>query len=135
MHGMGVRRLRQVLNYLATRCVGASGGGLGALDGMLGDAPELLECYRPPDVFDLRIELYEVEHHQALLFPVRRMTADLAAYLAGRDGGVQQFTLKLEHEGIAHTDVEVGLSAEAGSRRCCSSSREADWSARRSPTQ
>jgi protein ImuB len=115
MHGMGIRHLRQVFELpgdALRRRFGVEV--LQALDAMLGVAPELLECYRPPDVFDLRIELsYEVENHQALLFPVRRMTADLAAYLAGRDGGVQQFVLKLEHEGIAATDVEVGLlSAE-----------------------
>lgn len=115
MHGMGIRHLRQVFELprdALRRRFGVDV--LQALDAMLGVAPELLECYRPPDVFDLRIELsYEVENHQALLFPVRRMTADLAAYLAGRDGGVQQFVLKLEHEGIAATDVEVGLlSAE-----------------------
>ncbi|MDQ3038625.1 MAG: DNA polymerase Y family protein, partial [Pseudomonadota bacterium] len=53
------------------------------------------------------------EHHQALMFPVRRMTADLAAYLTGRDGGVQQFVLHLLHEHFAPTPVEVGLlSAE-----------------------
>lgn len=115
MHGMGIRHLRQVFELprdALRRRFGVEV--LQALDAILGVAPELLECYRPPDVFDLRIELsYEVENHQALLFPVRRMTADLAAYLAGRDGGVQQFVLKLEHEGIAATDVEVGLlSAE-----------------------
>lgn len=115
MHGMGIRHLRQVFELprdALRRRFGVEV--LQALDAMLGVAQELLECYRPPDVFDLRIELsYEVENHQALLFPVRRMTADLAAYLAGRDGGVQQFVLKLEHEGIAATDVEVGLlSAE-----------------------
>ncbi|MEP6633578.1 MAG: DNA polymerase Y family protein, partial [Luteimonas sp.] len=82
------------------------------LDMALGRAPELMECYQPPDVFDLRIDLnYEIEHYQALLFPVRRMTADLAAYLAGRDGGVQQFTLRLEHENAGWTDVDVGLLA------------------------
>lgn len=115
MHGMGIRHLRQVFELprdALRRRFGVEV--LQALDAMLGAAPELLECYQPPDRFDLRIELsYEVENHQALLFPVRRMTADLAAYLSGRDGGVQHFVLKLEHEGIAPTDVEVGLlSAE-----------------------
>lgn len=82
------------------------------LDRMLGDTPELLDYHRPPDTFDLRIELsYEVENHLALLFPVRRMTADLAAYLAGRDGGVQRFVLQLEHEEHPATPVEVGLLA------------------------
>ncbi len=39
------------------------------------------------------------------------MTADLGAYLAGRDGGVQRFVVHLEHEGHADTQVVVGLLA------------------------
>ncbi|PRW68409.1 DNA repair nucleotidyltransferase, partial [Pseudomonas fluorescens] len=53
---------------------------------------------------------YEVESHQALLFPLRRLTGDLAVHLSARDGGVQRFVLRLEHD-RAHTDVEVGLLA------------------------
>ncbi|MBF3202647.1 DNA polymerase Y family protein, partial [Pseudomonas aeruginosa] len=50
---------------------------------------------------------------QALLFPLRRLSADLAAFLAGRDSGVQRFTLHLEHHGRADSQVTVGLlSAE-----------------------
>lgn len=62
----------------------------------------------------LRIELnFDVESHQALLFPLRRLSADLAAFLAGRDSGVQRFTLHLEHHGRADSQVTVGLlSAE-----------------------
>jgi protein ImuB len=53
---------------------------------------------------------YEVEHHPPLLFPLRRLINDLCMYLSIRDGGVQRFVLRLEHEGL-HTDVEVGLLA------------------------
>ncbi|GGK10639.1 Y-family DNA polymerase [Luteimonas terricola] len=98
------------------------------IDRLHGDADDPLECYAPPDHFDGRIELgFEVESHQALLFPLRRLIADLATYLSARDGGVQRFTLRLEHEarhalpsheadreqeaGPAHTDVPVGLLA------------------------
>ena len=98
------------------------------LDRLHGDADDPLQCYAPPDHFDARIELgFEVESHQALLFPLRRMIADLATYLSARDGGVQRFTLRLEHERShalpshaadmervatpAHTDVAVGLLA------------------------
>lgn len=116
---MGLRRLRQVfalprdaLNRRFPRDV------LQHLDRLRGaDAP--LTWYRPPDVFDERIEFeHEVESSQALLFPLRRLTADLAAFLAGRDGGVQRFIVKLEHDparagGITHSEVEIGLlSAE-----------------------
>src|SRR5690606_18934558 len=78
--------------------------------------------------FDARIELgFEVDSHQALLFPLRRLIADLATYLSARDGGVQRFTLRLEHEArhalpsheadqvqaasARSTDVPVGLLA------------------------
>ncbi len=115
LHKMGVRHLRQLFELPRDGLRRRFGQELlDALDRMRGDAPELLAFYRPPDQFDIRIELaYEVEYHQALLFPVRRMTADLAAYLAGRDGGVQQFSLFLEHEDLPPTEVQVGLlSAE-----------------------
>ncbi len=83
------------------------------LDRLHGEADDPLDCYAPPDHFDARIELgYEVESHQALLFPLRRLLGDLATYLSVRDGGVQRFLLRLEHEDC-HTDVPVGLlSAE-----------------------
>ncbi|MCY1274202.1 Protein ImuB [compost metagenome] len=112
---MGLRHLEQVLalprETLARRFPGEV---LQHLDTLLGERPLALECYRPPDEFDLRIELnFEVESHQALLFPLRRLTADLAAFLACRDSGVQRFTLHLEHRDLPETRVPVGLlSAE-----------------------
>lgn len=114
---MGLRKLRQVfalprdaINRRFPRDV------LQHLDRLRGEeAP--LTWYQPPDVFEGRIEFeHEVESSQALLFPLRRLTADLAAFLAGRDGGVQRFTVVLEHDritgnGTAHSEVEVGLLA------------------------
>lgn len=87
---------------------------LAQLDTLLGVRPLALDYYRPPDVFDTRLELhFEVESTQALLFPLRRLTADLAAYLAGRDCGVQRFVLHLEHREGDDSQVPVGLlSAE-----------------------
>src|SRR5690606_35876717 len=83
------------------------------LDRLYGQADDPLACYAPPDHFDARVELgYEVESHMALLFPLRRLVGDLCTFLSMRDGGVQRFVLRLEHES-GHTDVEVGLlSAE-----------------------
>ncbi|MBH3338357.1 DNA polymerase Y family protein [Pseudomonas mendocina] len=112
---MGLRQLRQLLalprDSLARRFPADV---LGHLDTLLGQRPLALDFYTPADVFDARIELnFEVESHQALLFPLRRLTADLAAYLAGRDSGVQRFVLHLEHRTGVDTQVQVGLlSAE-----------------------
>lgn len=98
------------------------------LDRLHGEAGDPLACHAPPDRFDERIELgHEVASHQALLFPLRRLAGDLATYLSVRDGGVQRFELRLEHERMhalpsheadrahvpapRHTAVVVGLLA------------------------
>ena len=112
---MGLRRLHQVLTLpretLARRFPAEV---LRHLDTLLDDRPLALGCYVPPDEFDVRIELnYEVESHQALLFPLRRLTSDLAAFLAGFDSGVQRFALHLEHANVADSIIQIGLlSAE-----------------------
>jgi len=112
LHAMGLRRLGQL--FAAPRDALGKRFGTGLLlhlDRLRG-APDPQAAYAPPDRFDLRIELpYEIESSQALLFPLRRMTADLGAYLAGRDGGVQRFVVHLEHEGHADTEVAIGLLA------------------------
>ncbi|HEY4555910.1 MAG TPA: DNA polymerase Y family protein, partial [Lysobacter sp.] len=109
---MGLRRLRQVFalprDTIARRFPKPV---LQHLDALRGE-PAPLCLYRPPERFEARIEFeYEVESSQALLFPLRRLTADLAAFLAGRDGGVQRFVLVLEHERVPDSEVVVGLLA------------------------
>ncbi|MDD0843744.1 Y-family DNA polymerase [Pseudomonas sp. Gutcm_11s] len=108
---MGLRQVHKVLQLpretLARRFPASL---LEQLDRLLGRRPLGLDFYLPPDEFSLRIELnFEVESHQALLFPLRRALGDLAAYLAGRDSGVQRFTLTLEHRSGAPTELQVGL--------------------------
>ncbi|WP_223807199.1 Y-family DNA polymerase [Montanilutibacter psychrotolerans] len=110
---MGLRRLRQVFalprDTLARRFPESV---LAQLDALRGQPAPPLRYYRPPDRFDQRIEFeQEIESSQALLFPLRRLSADLAAFLAGRDGGVQRFSLLLEHERCADSEVVVGLLA------------------------
>lgn len=112
---MGLHTLHPVLalprNTLARRFPAQV---LQHLDALLGERALALDCYQPPDYFDLRIELnFDVESHQALLFPLKRLISDLAAFLAGRDSGVQQFAIHLEHIEGKDTRVPVGLlSAE-----------------------
>lgn len=110
---MGLRRLGQVMalprEALARRFAAAVQL---HLDRLLGLRPMALTFYLPPDRFDARLELnFDVESHQALLFPLRRLINDLAAFLAGRDSGVQRFTLHLEHAEGVDTCVAVGLLA------------------------
>ncbi|HEY0660730.1 MAG TPA: DNA polymerase Y family protein [Lysobacter sp.] len=110
---MGLRKLRQVFalprDTIVRRFPKVV---LQHLDTLRGEIAPPLAWYRPPDVFESRIEFeHEVESNQALLFPLRRLTADLATFLAGRDGGVQRFTLALEHERTPPSQVVVGLLA------------------------
>jgi protein ImuB len=117
LQAMGLRRLGQL--FAAPRAALGKRFGpalLQHLDRLRG-APEALDAYAPPDRFDLRIDLeWDVESTQPLLFPLRRLVSALAAFLAGRDGGVQRFVLRLEHDrqlpgGQADTEVVVGLLA------------------------
>lgn len=108
---MGLRKLRQVMGLprdtVARRFPREV---LDHLDMLSGKRAKILGCYMPPDTFDMRIELnFDVESHQALLFPLRRLTSDLAAYLAGRDSGVQRFSLHLEHRDGPASQVSIGL--------------------------
>ncbi|OOW68256.1 DNA repair nucleotidyltransferase [Xanthomonas axonopodis pv. melhusii] len=107
---MGVRTLAAVRGLPRDGLRRRFGAGLlDHLDRLYGQVDDPLECYAPPDHFDHRVELgYEVETHPALLFPLRRLIGDLCTYLSIRDGGVQRFLLRLEHEEGA-TDVEIGL--------------------------
>jgi protein ImuB len=112
---MGLRRLAQVQalprHTLARRF---DADLLKHLDALTGQRPLALAFYQPPDRFDVRIELnFDVQSHQALLFPLRRLTGDLSAFLCGRDSGVQRFDLHLEHAQAPDTVIKVGLlSAE-----------------------
>lgn len=85
---------------------------LAHLDALRGISTPPLRYFQPPDRFDARIEFeYEVESTQAMLFPLRRLTADLAAFLCSRDGGVLQFDLWFEHENHPDTRLSIGLLA------------------------
>jgi protein ImuB len=108
---MGVRRLGQLLRMPRDGLQRRFGAELlQAMDRLMGDAPAGLDLYIPPDGVDWYVELsHEVENIAALIFPLRRMTGDLAAYLSGRDGGVQRFLLRLEHRDRVVTDIPVGM--------------------------
>jgi protein ImuB len=112
---MGIRTLGQVFRLPRAGLQRRFGAELVAqLDRLTGDEPAPIESYRPPDAFEQRMEwTHEIEHVEALVFPLRRLTSDLAAYLAGRDGGVQRFDLELEHRSGPPARVTVGMLAAA----------------------
>jgi protein ImuB len=110
---MGLRTVLQVVDLPRAALGKRVGAGvLQQLDRLSGALATPLPYFQPADVFQARIEFnYDVTSSQSLLFPLHRLTDDLAIYLAGRDGGVQHFLLKLEHERGSNTEVKVGLLA------------------------
>uniref|UniRef100_UPI0028A8EF06 Y-family DNA polymerase n=1 Tax=Pseudomonas sp. TaxID=306 RepID=UPI0028A8EF06 len=112
---MGLRRLDQVLALPRAALARRFAASVQLhLDQLLGLRSVPLAFYQPPERFESRLELnFDVESHQALLFPVRRLINDLAVFLAARDSAVQRLDLYLEHAGGESTLLKVGLlSAE-----------------------
>ncbi|KFN50365.1 Y-family DNA polymerase [Arenimonas composti] len=109
--GMGVRRLRQLFALPRAGLQRRFGAGfLEVLDRLTGDAPDLRSYWQPPDVFAARFEFDdEIHYSTGLLFPLRRLLADLAVFLAGRDGGVARFSLVFEHDLRPPSELSVGL--------------------------
>ncbi|MGY4515145.1 Y-family DNA polymerase [Lysobacter sp. HA18] len=108
---MGLRRWRELKGLprssIARRFSTAV---LDHIDRLETGTPASLTWHRPADRFEARIEFeYDVESSQALLFPLRRLTADLSTFLRSRDGGVQRFSLWLEHERKPDSEVVIGL--------------------------
>lgn len=110
---MGLTRLGQLFALPRDALARRFGPGLTEqLDALRDDRPCLLQSWQPPPRFDARVELdFAVSNHQALLFPLKRLCADLAAFLAARDGGVQRFELILQHEDRSPSRLVIGLLA------------------------
>ncbi|MGB8716231.1 MAG: DNA polymerase Y family protein [Rhodanobacteraceae bacterium] len=110
---MGLCRLGQLFALPRHALAQRFGPGmLEQLDSLRDSHPCLLPTWQPPARFDARIELdFAVGNLQALLFPLRRLCADLAAFLSARDGGVQRFDLTLQHEDHSPSRLVVGLLA------------------------
>ncbi len=108
---MGIRHLRQLFSLPRASLARRFGNELlSSLEYLLGERADLRACYRPPDTFEAHLEFnYEIAHHPALLFPLKRMVGDLATYLSRRDGGVQRFELRLLHAEGLPTALTLGL--------------------------
>lgn len=113
LQAMGFRRLDEVFRLPRpelTRRIGREG--VNWLDRIRGQSAEPLPAWQPPASFQQKIEFdSELDGSQPLLFPLRRLTRSLANLLAARDGGVQRFTLTLEHARGETTRVIVAMAA------------------------
>jgi protein ImuB len=87
-------------------------GLLDEIDRGFGQLPDPRNFFVPPARFRATIELpAEVTQAEALLFAARRLTMQLAGFLAARSGGVQRFVLRLGHRNRAATEIAIGLVA------------------------
>ncbi len=113
LRGIGVRTVGDLLRLprdgLAKRCGQAL---LEDLDCALGRATEPRRFFEPPQRFAGRLALpAEAIHAEAVLFPARRLLAQLEGLLAARHAGVREFTVLLLHEKGRLSRIRIGLAS------------------------
>lgn len=109
----GLRRIGEVL-AIAPAALGQRLGppALGMLDRLLGRAPEGWRAFTPPARYRRRFEFAEPVHsREALLFPLRLLLDEFAAYLRARDCAVQRFSLGFRDARRQAVTQPVGLLA------------------------
>lgn len=110
---IGVSTVGEVLRLprdgLAKRCGQAV---LDELDRAFGRAPEAYAFFTLPPRFSAKLELpTEARHAEALLFPARRLLAQLEGLLAARQAAIRAFALNLSHFDSSLTSVEIELAS------------------------
>ena len=110
---LGVLRMRDVLDLpmegLARRFGPEVTIHLGRLMGTIADPRR---PFSPPPKFRARLELpAEADGVEALLFPLRRMLAEMEGTLRGRGAGVQRLALWLEHGRKSRTRLELEFAS------------------------
>ena len=77
-----------------------------------GKAPDPREFFVPPARFAMQLVLpAPVAQAEQALFAARRLLEQMEGFLAARHAGVRSFSLRLLHDGLPATEVEVGLAA------------------------
>ena len=103
--------LRLPREGLAKRCGQAL---LDDLDRALGSAAEPRRFFEPPQRFAARLALAaETTHAEALLFPARRLLAQLEGLLAARHAGVREFEIILFYQEKEFSRIRIGLASPA----------------------
>ena len=81
-----------------------------ALDRALGRAHDARVSYQPPVRLECGVPLpAPVSEAEALLFPARRLFAELALALRARDGAAAEVEVRLIHSGLPATVLRIGL--------------------------
>lgn len=113
LRGVGLSRLGEIFALPRESFAQRFGRALlNELDRMRGLAPEAFAAVTPPPRYARRFELAgEIETVEPLLFPLKRMCAELAAYLRARDTGVCGVRLACAHALGAPTRLELRFLA------------------------
>jgi protein ImuB len=84
---------------------------LAVLDRLAGRVPDPRLPYVPPARYRARLELpAEAEGVEAILFPLKRLLAEMEGYLRGRGAGVQELALHLEHGRHSRTPLALSFA-------------------------
>lgn len=110
---LGILRLKDILELPAEGLAQRFGPAIGlSLDQLLGRVADPRLPYKAPPTFRSRLELpAEAEGVEPLLFPLRRVLAELEGYARGRGAGVQQLALTLEHGRLGCTRVALAFAS------------------------
>jgi len=117
---LGIVRMRDLLDLPAEGLARRFGPEITlSLDRLVGRVADPREPYEAPPRFRSRLELpAEADGVEALVFPLRRMLAELEGTMRGRGAGVQRLHIALEHGRKARTKVALDFA---------STEREADF--------
>ena len=113
MEKMGFRQLRDLLRLPRRTLTRRFGPALpDYLDRLLGIRPDPRKLYRPPERFSSTLELpAEIHTCQALMFPLKRLFAELCGVLRGGDSAVHSVQVTLGHVDHEDTRLELGLQS------------------------
>jgi protein ImuB len=110
---LGVLRMRDMLDLPVEGVARRFGPEIALYLGrLMGTIADPREPYSPPPRFRARLELpAEADGVDALLFPLRRMLAEMEGTLRGRGAGVQRLALWLEHGRKARTRIDLEFAS------------------------
>ncbi len=112
LHGTGIRSIGEVL-ALPMASLGKRWGPefLEFLTALVSDRPAQLPRFEAPPQFSGEVEFVtELTGQQMLLFPLRRLLTELAAWLRTRQLQCESFTIRLFHRLQGATEIRVNLS-------------------------
>jgi protein ImuB len=110
---LGILRVRDMLELPVEGVARRFGPAIAlSIERLMGRVPDPRLAYEPPARFRSRLELpAEAEGVEALLFPLKRLLAELEGGLRARGAGVQRVALTLEHGRRARTRLDLDFAS------------------------